>query len=196
MKPLTALRLVNYVLFQLGWFACVLGAANGMPWLSLTAVAPILALHFYWARRPGAELRLLTVCLLLGLLFDAVLLASGSVAFPNGEWLPGLAPYWMACMWLLLGTTLNLSLHWLRDRVVLAAAFGALGGPLAYLAGEGLGGITLLRPVPALVMLAVGWGLVMPVVARTARTWDGFAKVSPPPFIHSKIDSGGNWKRI
>jgi hypothetical protein len=25
--------LVNFVAFQLGWFACVLGAAQGLPWL-------------------------------------------------------------------------------------------------------------------------------------------------------------------
>ncbi|MEK9940662.1 MAG: DUF2878 family protein, partial [Methylotenera sp.] len=27
--------IINFVLFQLAWFACVLGAANSQPWLGV-----------------------------------------------------------------------------------------------------------------------------------------------------------------
>lgn len=174
MNRVTAIRIANYALFQVGWFACVLGAAGDAPWIGPAVTLPVVAIHLLWARDRGAEVRLLGGCLLLGVVFDALLLATGWVNFPNGWWLPGLAPYWMACMWLLFGTTLNLSMHWLRKRTLLAAAFGAVGGPLAYLAGQELGGITLVSSLNAIVALAIGWGLIMPVLGRAAVIWNGF----------------------
>ncbi len=43
--------LVNFVAFQAGWFACVLSAANGRPWLGVLVVGLIVALHLRTARR-------------------------------------------------------------------------------------------------------------------------------------------------
>ena len=43
---------INVVAFQGGWLACVLGAANGMPWIGPAVCLPILALHLAWAARP------------------------------------------------------------------------------------------------------------------------------------------------
>ncbi len=35
--------LLNFAAFQIGWFACVLGAANGFPWLGPVVVAAVVA---------------------------------------------------------------------------------------------------------------------------------------------------------
>jgi hypothetical protein len=72
-------------------------------------------------------------------------------------------------MWLLFGTTLSESLSWLQGRWVLAAIAGAVGGPLSYLAGENLGAIELAAPTNALLMLGLGWGVMMPLLAAVAR---------------------------
>ena len=58
----------NFITFQLGWFACVLGAANGMPWIGPAVCLPILALHLAWAARPVAEINLMAAALVFGLL--------------------------------------------------------------------------------------------------------------------------------
>jgi len=34
---------LNVLLFQAGWFACVLGAAQGLPWIGLLAAVAIVA---------------------------------------------------------------------------------------------------------------------------------------------------------
>jgi hypothetical protein len=52
-------KIVNFVGFQSGWFACVLGAAAGCPWLGLVVVAGVVALHLALRRPRGPELRLL-----------------------------------------------------------------------------------------------------------------------------------------
>ena len=50
---------INFVLFQLSWFACVLGGANALPWLGPLAVALFIAYHLTQAPRPTAALGLL-----------------------------------------------------------------------------------------------------------------------------------------
>jgi hypothetical protein len=35
----------NFVAFQTGWFACVLGAANGMPWLGVIVAVLVVGWH-------------------------------------------------------------------------------------------------------------------------------------------------------
>ena len=72
-------------------------------------------------------------------------------------------------LWLQLGTTLRSSLRWLRGRYLLAAAFGAGGGPAAFLAGERLGAAVWGEPrwLTALA-LAVVWGLATPLLVFAA----------------------------
>lgn len=173
-------KAVNYVLFQLGWLACVWGAAAGYPWLSIAAILPAVILHLAWAYKPLVELRLLALCAAIGIVFDAGLLATSWVAFPNGNWIPGLAPYWMMILWIFLGTTLNLSMAWMKGRHLLAFLLGAIGGPLAYLAGERLGGIELLNTTASMAALSVGWGIIMPLLAGAAGRLNGFRKSELP----------------
>lgn len=162
--------IVNFALFQLAWFACVLGAAQGHPWVGPLVVALVAGYHLLRAPQAGPELALLGAAAGLGLVFDSVLVATGWLAYPSGQWHPLLAPYWIVAMWVAFATTLNLSLDWLKGRPALTIAFGAVGGPMAYLAGAALGGVSFVDQVPALVMLAVGWALITPLlVALSAR---------------------------
>lgn len=176
---------LNFVAFQLGWFACVLGAANGLPWAGAAVVAGVIALHVAWARRPAAEFRLVLAAMAIGLLLDSLLLATGWVRYPSGAWLPGFAPYWIVAMWGLFATTLNVSMRWLRGRPLLAALLGVVGGPLSYLAGERLGGIVLVESGPALAALALGWALATPWLMRLATRFDGVSERRPPTYVQS-----------
>ncbi|MFZ0468432.1 MAG: DUF2878 family protein, partial [Thiogranum sp.] len=46
----------NALAFQLGWFACVLGGANQLPWAGTLVAVLIAAWHLSRAQRPGREL--------------------------------------------------------------------------------------------------------------------------------------------
>ncbi len=168
--------LVNLAGFQLGWFACVLGAAHGMPWLGPLFALPVLLHHLRAAAAPGAEALLLLVAAFVGLAIDSGLVATGRLAFAEGVLLPGLAPYWMATLWLLFASTFNVSLRWLRQRPLLAAVLGAVGGPLAYWAGDGLGAAKILEPAAAThLAVAVAYAVATPALLAVARRLDGFA---------------------
>jgi hypothetical protein len=61
-------------------------------------------------------------------------------------------------------------MSWLRDRYLVSAVFGAVGGPLAYLAGVRLGA-AILGPSQraALIVVAIEWAFAMPLLLWIAR---------------------------
>lgn len=159
----------NVILFQLGWFACVAGAANGYAREGALAAAAIVAWHVLRAAQPRRELLLAAGAAAAGALFETALVQAGWVRFESGVLLEGTAPYWMVALWALFATTLNVSLKSLQSRPWLAAALGAVGGPLAYYAGARLGALQLVQPAAMLAALAVGWALLTPLLLSAAR---------------------------
>jgi len=168
MKPLLS-KAVNVILFQAAWFAAVLGAAAGMFWLGPLAMIPVLAIHLALQDNRTGELKLLLAAGVLGFSFDT-LYVSGNIFTPLQHLFPRpFSPPWMVCLWLNLAATLNVSLSWLRGRYLLAAVFGAIGGPLAYYSGAGLGATEALPTASGMVLLAIGWGCMTPLLVLLAR---------------------------
>lgn len=166
----------NVVLFQLGWFACVLGAAHALPWLGPLVALPIIAWHLARAARARPELVLAVSALLAGALFDTLLVRTGWIRFSAGALVAGTAPLWMMVLWAIFATSLNVSLRSLRTRPGLAVILGALGGPLAYYSGARLGALTFTAVRPALAMIALGWAVLTPALLAAARRLDGYAR--------------------
>jgi len=180
------MRLVaNFLTFQLGWFSCVLGAAHGLPWLGPLVVLAVVFLHLFLSSRPMHELRLIAAAMMLGLMIDSLLLASGWLQYPNGAWLAGFAPYWIVAMWALFATTLNVSMRWLRGRTGLAALLGSIGGPLSYVAGQKMGAISFPEPTYALMALSATWGLAMPLLTTLAAHFDGEKADLRPDYVQA-----------
>ena len=165
---------VNFVLFQVGWFACVLGGANGLPWVGPVVVGLIAAFHLVRVPDARVEGTLLLIAALIGAVFDSFLVGRGWLEYPSGQLSPGTAPYWIVAMWVAFAMTLNISLDWLKRSRLLAVAFGAVGGPLAFIAGSKLGGVTFIDQTAALIALSVGWAVLTPLLLALARRWDGW----------------------
>jgi hypothetical protein len=178
-------NVLNFVVFQGAWFACVLGGAREFELLGTLAVGAAVALHLVLAPRPVIEAALVAIVATIGLLWDSLIVTLGLMAYPSGSPAPGLAPVWIVAMWALFATTLNVSLGWLRGRPVLAALLGAVGGPLAYFAGHRLGGIDLPDPAFALLVQGLGWSLLMPLLAWLASRLDGFEPVVARSSLHA-----------
>lgn len=172
--------LVNFVAFQAGWFACVIGAANGFPRAGLVVVGLVICLHLVMAARPGQELRLIFLALVMGLVFDSLLVNSGWLKYAGGTMFPGIAPYWILAMWALFATTLNVSMGWLKNKPALALLMGAVFGPLSYMAGQRLGALEFIDFNAAILALAFIWALAMPVLMLAAGRFDGVRKLQPP----------------
>src|SRR5689334_6809150 len=113
--------LLNIVGFQIGWFACVLGAAHDYPLLGPLVALPIIGLHLMQRTGKPSEIALIIAVAIIGSAYDQALLSLGLVAYGATIWNPGWLPIWMITLWLLFATTLNVSLKWLHRRYLIAA---------------------------------------------------------------------------
>lgn len=170
---------INFLAFQAGWFASVLGAAQDMPWIGPAVVSAVVILHLRQAQRPDLEAGLLVASGIIGLYFDSLLVSLGWVTYPSGLISASFAPYWIVTMWVLFATTLNSSMAWLKGRRALAAVLGAIAGPLSYIAGAKLGGIEFVERGAAIVFLAIGWAVAMPILITLADKLNGFGDPVP-----------------
>ena len=57
MKMSTTMIVSNFVLFQIGWFACVLSAAAHQPWFGILVTTAVVVTHVLRAPLPKAELQ-------------------------------------------------------------------------------------------------------------------------------------------
>ena len=154
--------ILNLVLFQAGWLACVWGAAYGYAAEGVLAALAIVAWHVSRAAEPRREAALAAIAAAVGFAFESLLLQSGWVRVEAGV-------YWLVILWALFATTLNYSLRALQPRPWIAAAVGAIGGPLAYYAGARIGAIDFVQPAAMLAALAAGWALATPALLSLAR---------------------------
>ena len=155
--------LANAVLFQCGWFACVLGGDSR--WLLVAAA--VLAIHLLWTRPWSAEVQVILAVTLLGTVIDTSLRTFGVFHFS----VPGpLIPFWLVLLWALLATTLRQCLAWSAQPWWRASLLGAVGGPLSYYAGSQLAGVSFgYGMTPTMIGLALLWALLFPALHWIAR---------------------------
>lgn len=159
---------VNFIAFQIGWFAAVLGAGNDMPWLGVVIVPLVLLLNLVLSADWRQELIVALAAAVMGFAVDTGLVATGVFA-PVAFLVPHpLSPPWMVMLWMNQAATLNSCLAWLRGRYLAGAVFGAVGGPLAYLSGAKLGAASLPSTI-GLVVLGITWAGAFPALLGLAE---------------------------
>lgn len=166
--------IINIVVYQVCWLACIIGAANGLPLVGVGLIAVAAAYHLYSADQPRPEFSLLIIAAIIGALWDSLPVALGWMVYPSGNVIEGAAPYWIVALWVAFATTFNVSMRWFKKHLLLAAIFGAVGGPLAFLAGERLGGVEFTSYPAPLTLLAIGWGFLMPLMMLIAQRFNGY----------------------
>ena len=168
----------NFAVFEAAWFACILGVAHGQPLWGTAPIVAAVAWHVAISARPAAELALVGVLCAIGLVAESAMVALGHVAYPCGQPIAWLAPYWLVALWGEFAIALNVTLRWLKRRPLLAAALGAVFGPLSFLGGVRLGAARFIDEPAALVALAAMWALLVPLVMAASDRLDG---VTPVP---------------
>ena len=161
---------INFIGFQIGWFACVLGAAYGQTLLAVVAVLFIIALHLY-RNTSYAELYIILTAMVIGFIWESFLVTSGWLSYGLAADSVVFAPVWLVAMWALFATTINLSMAWLKNHWFLASLMGAIFGPLAFVAGEKLGAVQFVDRPLALSALALGWACLMPLLLWLADSF-------------------------
>ncbi len=160
-------KIWNFVLFQIGWFACILGAAHQQIWIAIGISVICIGIYLWLRDNARSDYQLLLKAFIYGLVVDTLLLQLGWIRFESPVPLSAVSPVWMWALWLIFATTLRESMSWLKGKYVLGAVLGAIAGPLCYEAGVRLGAAQWPSPdiqVFGLVYLAIVWALAMPIL--------------------------------
>ena len=170
---------INFLLFQVGWFACVLGGAYAQPLLGSLIVMAVIAYHLYQAEKVKQEINLLILALVIGFVFESLMTNMGLAKYSIGQFHPAIAPYWMIMMWPLFATTLNVSMRWLKGLpLFLVAIIGGSLAPLAYLAGNKLGAVEYDNTFISLSVIALAWAVLFPGLVTASSRFNGFKQAS------------------
>jgi hypothetical protein len=171
---------IYFVMGQAGWFACVIGAAKGLAWVGVAFVIALIAIHLRRVARPLDEMKLIASVVVIGGMWESILVYLGLLAYPTSTEIHGLAPVWLLALWGLFAAQINTTYKWLKPHIALASLLGAIAGPLSFHAGAVLGALQFAKPWPARVALACGWAVLLPLTIALARRWDGVRPVSTP----------------
>lgn len=160
--------LLNFVVFQAAWFACVAAAADGYVAWGMAAIGAAVLLHFALSDSLRTDALLTGIALGLGLAWDTLAMQAGWIAYASPGPVAGVAPAWILGLWALFATTLRQPMRWLHGRPWLAALLGAVGGPLSYAAAARMGACSYEGPA-SLAALGFGWALLMPLLLAVTR---------------------------
>jgi len=149
--------ILNLLVFQIGWLACVLG--GNLYALIYTPLA--LAFHHWFILVNVREWRFVAMVVVIGVFWDALMAFTGVINYPDSD-LIGL-PLWLICLWFLFATTFHHSLRWMSQHLWLAAFFAGVFGPFSYWAGSQLTSADFGPPLfSSLLIIAAGWALLFP----------------------------------
>lgn len=165
-------RVIDFAGNQAAWWWCILCVRGGHTWLALCGPATYVGVHAVLRPSKEAIAVLGAVAAAIGFVADSGLVRAGYLGFPGerGLWTAG----FMVALWAAFGVSLTASLRFLGERPAwVAAAFGALAGPVAYASGERLG---VLRLAPhAWVAVGVVWAAAVGALAALSRRTEGGA---------------------
>jgi Protein of unknown function (DUF2878) len=166
--------IINFILFQLGWFACVISASKQLPWVGVGIVFVIIIWHLSQAKDAKPEIFLLIITLLIGGSYDQLLQHNTLLTYQAHGWSTNIVPVWILALWAVFVTTLNVSLRWMHGKWLVAVLFGAIGGPLAYMGAEKLGAVDINVTPNSYVALSIGWAVLTPALLFLSQKFDGF----------------------
>lgn len=171
-------RIINIVGFQACWFACVMSAAAGHPWLGVWCIGAMVVFQLERVRGWKRDFLLLLGSAVLGYVADSLLVFWGVMVFPPQTWQGGPSPLWMIALWVNFTVTLNYSLSWVRDHLGWAAILGLVGGPLSYRAGAAFEAVYFPHPDLALTAIGVEWLISLPLLCLLARYLNRLEKLA------------------
>jgi Protein of unknown function (DUF2878) len=165
-------KLINAAWFQIGWWACIIGASHGQEVAALVLCSVLVCLHLVYTDHMRQDIQLALIVLLIGIVTDSAFQCFSIISF-YGWSIGPLSPFWLWMLWLMFALTLRSSLAFLHSRLALSALLGLLFGPLTYLSGAKLGAAALDASHIHIALIALTWMVVLPATVLLSQ------KISP-----------------
>lgn len=169
----TQRNVINLLMFQAFWFACVLGG-------NLIAAISLACYSLLYSRLVGNPLKqwkALLAIFLIGGAVDLVMGKVGMIKFNASD----TQPLWLACLWLGFATLFFHGLQWLRKFPwPVITLLGAVLGPLTYWSGALLSNNTFPSGIiPFIISYAIVWAMLLPLFTHLPRLIYSQDKILP-----------------
>ena len=161
----TGRNVLNFMLFQAGWFACVF--YPGL--VGAGIVILFLILHFALVSQHRiTELQFIGLGTVAGSVLDGIWFQTGILDDGTGE-VP-LTPPWLVAIWAIFMTTLSHSLNWMTRKAWLPFVFAPIAGPFAYWSASKIGAVEFPELIPSMIALGFGWLVIFPLLLFARKT--------------------------
>ncbi len=165
--------IINLVLHNLIWFACVVGAARGHIWIGAILSASITTGQIIWFRQQHnlqpvlIWTAVLTCC---GFIVDSSLAMASLIHFAANPYPIKLAPPWIIAIWLNFSVVMYMHFRAHFDKLWLLSILALICFPLAYAAGVKLGAAALPDGYRSLLWLGLIWAIILPAIVYILRS--------------------------
>lgn len=166
-------NLINFVLFQIGWFVTVISVAKELEYAAILAVFCIIGIHLLLVEERLNEILLVLIVGFVGTLVDSLLISQGVFVTSGNLAIGNMAPLWLVMLWMLFSITINHSLKWLRKSYIAASCAGFVFAPIAYYFGQKFEALSFeisYSVEMSLLMIGITWAIVTPLLIFVSCT--------------------------
>ncbi|MBI5274519.1 MAG: DUF2878 domain-containing protein [Chlamydiales bacterium] len=173
-RELILQRVLNVILFYLGWVYIVLSAAHGRSTQGIIGAVCIIIFNIIISKSWVKELLLTILICMIGLIVDSIFSSTKMLSYASPNPFSTLvAPLWIVALYGIFATTINHSLYWVKHQPIICMIVGAIGGTLSYFIGGQMHAISFLLPEPvALSIIAAIWLVLLPITCVLSNLLD------------------------
>lgn len=131
------------LVFSLGWFAAVFGAADGQLFLGPCVVLACYLNQIFQRHLNWFDWTWLILLALFGIFVDSILHKMGIFHLLGSDAGGFFVPAWFMALWFNFTLFVALAINWFRKNILMSILLGAAGGPLSYYGAAGYGVVTL-----------------------------------------------------
>lgn len=160
----------NLIFFKIVYGMSLAGVSIGFPWLGAIGLIGFLIWHAKTSAHAKADFILVGIAILLGTLVDTINIHTGVLVYQESWPSASIAPFWIMVLWANLALIMNGALRWLQGRYLMAAAIGAVFGPLGYMLGVKLGTASYAGDkLEFFLVTGISWMIALPLLLLTAE---------------------------
>ena len=150
--------LLNLIVFQGAWFACVVGSKSSHPMLyPVLGFFAVLGLVIF-SKRFGTAFPFLLSSVALGMVGDSLLVRLELLAFYANPTVGG-APLWMIILWANFGLMLRPLFLWFLENNIRCLLGFSIGGVAAYYAGWRMDALAFTSDWETALAILIEWGI-------------------------------------
>lgn len=152
------MKIINFILFQLLWTACVLGAAYQQFQFTWLFLGLIIAMSIYSPDKK--DLIYASLFCLIGYGSDSLMSYLSLIKYQSFIFHDTLAPAWILMLWLGMALSIRWSFSWLLKYPKIGSLFMMVGAPFSYFFAHNLGAIEIQFFPETLFFISFVWGII------------------------------------